>query len=532
MVKSITLTASMRSNLNSLKNISKQMNTTQERLSTGKKVNSAIDNASSYYQARALTNRASDLDALLDAMGQGIQTIQAATQGLTSGVSFLEQASAIATEALAATKIPTKEWFEAQVGENGAVVTTAQELKDAVNSGKETICVYGKITFEKNENLIALRNQKLVGIGYFGDFDSEINKFSSITGSSDKRYAAMFELVGGEISDLQLNYESTFQSQESNCIQGSGVVKNVDIHFSAKSYNYTAALSGNLTIQGNVNINVQNSFGIFGLDGKFATIDTGACVKITTSGQKATYGKVFIKAGSKVSVETLDFYDHWNAQTGYIEENAQIELNGKFYRVKKAADLNELINASNITEKLDLEEIEPWTTETKREEIDNSSYADQYNKAFEQYDELIKDSSYQGVNLLKKEKLDVVFNETRNNKLTVQGQDMSSAALGLTKASWTTQGDIANSIQELLAAVNKIRTFQSELGNNYSIIQTRQNFTEALTDVLETGADNLVLADMNEESANYLALQTRQQLATNALSLAANSAQSVLALFG
>ena len=162
----------------------------------------------------------------------------------------------------------------------------------------------------------------------------------------------------------------------------------------------------------------------------------------------------------------------------------------------------------------------------------DSSYADQYNKAFEQYDKLVNDASYQGVNLLKNEKLDVVFNETRNNKLTVQGKDMSSAALGLSKANWTTQGDIANSIQELLAAVNKIRTFQAELGNNYTIIQTRQNFTEALTDVLETGADNLVLADMNEESANYLALQTRQQLATNALSLAANSAQSVLALFG
>lgn len=170
-----------------------------------------------------------------------------------------------------------------------------------------------------------------------------------------------------------------------------------------------------------------------------------------------------------------------------------------------------------------------------QKETDVSSvtdYADQYNKAFEQYDKLVNDASYQGVNLLKNEKLDVIFNETRNNKLTVQGQDMSSAALGLTKAEWTTQGDIANSIQELLAAVNKIRTFQSELGNNYSIIQTRQNFTEALTDVLETGADNLVLADMNEESANYLALQTRQQLATNALSLAANSAQSILALFG
>ena len=90
MVKSITLTASMRSNLNSLKNISKQMNTTQERLSTGKKVNSAIDNASSYYQARSLTNRASDLDALLDAMGKGIQTIPAANEGITGGLSLLE----------------------------------------------------------------------------------------------------------------------------------------------------------------------------------------------------------------------------------------------------------------------------------------------------------------------------------------------------------------------------------------------------------------------------------------------------------
>ena len=68
-MSTITLTASMRSNLSSLKVIQKQMDTTQERLSTGKKVNSAIDNASSYYQSRSLTNRAADLDSLLDSMG-------------------------------------------------------------------------------------------------------------------------------------------------------------------------------------------------------------------------------------------------------------------------------------------------------------------------------------------------------------------------------------------------------------------------------------------------------------------------------
>ena len=91
--------------------------------------------------------------------------------------------------------------------------------------------------------------------------------------------------------------------------------------------------------------------------------------------------------------------------------------------------------------------------------------------------------------------------------------------------------NIGASITEITDAIGKLRSFATELGNNFTIIETRQNFTEAMVDVLETGADKLVLADMNEESANYLALQTRQQLAVNSLSLASQSAQSVLSLF-
>ena len=102
MTQSITLTASMRSNLSALKTIQSQMNTTQERLSTGKKVNSAIDNASSFYQARSLSNRAADLDALLDSMGQGIQTIQAANEGIESVTAYVEQLKSVAQSASAA----------------------------------------------------------------------------------------------------------------------------------------------------------------------------------------------------------------------------------------------------------------------------------------------------------------------------------------------------------------------------------------------------------------------------------------------
>ena len=95
----ISLTASMRSNLLSLQNTQSLMDTTQERLSTGKKVNSALDNPSSFYTAQSLTNRASDLSSLLDSMGQGIQTIKAADEAITSITEFVQQAKAIANQA-------------------------------------------------------------------------------------------------------------------------------------------------------------------------------------------------------------------------------------------------------------------------------------------------------------------------------------------------------------------------------------------------------------------------------------------------
>ena len=96
----ISLTASMRSNLLSLQNTQSLMDMTQERLSTGKKVNSAIDNPSSYYTAQSLNNRSNDLSALLDSMGQAVQTIKAADEAITSITSFAEQAKAVASSAL------------------------------------------------------------------------------------------------------------------------------------------------------------------------------------------------------------------------------------------------------------------------------------------------------------------------------------------------------------------------------------------------------------------------------------------------
>ena len=143
----------------------------------------------------------------------------------------------------------------------------------------------------------------------------------------------------------------------------------------------------------------------------------------------------------------------------------------------------------------------------------------------------INDSSYKGINLLKNDTLDVRFNEEGSSCAKVAGRDLSSGAIGLTLADWAEKEGILQSVTELRNAVSILRDYQTELGSNFNIVTTRQDFTENLINVLEEGADKLTLADMNEESANMLALQTRQQLAINSLSLASQANQSILKLF-
>ena len=148
-----------------------------------------------------------------------------------------------------------------------------------------------------------------------------------------------------------------------------------------------------------------------------------------------------------------------------------------------------------------------------------------------QYDNLISDASYKGINLLNNQKLKVNFNEDRSSGIVISGVKALSTELGIITTEWQTTADIEKSISELEEAINILRGFASKYGNYYSIVTTRQDFTENLINVLEEGADKLTLADMNQESANMLALQTAQQLAVNSLSLASQASQAILKLF-
>jgi flagellin len=155
-----------------------------------------------------------------------------------------------------------------------------------------------------------------------------------------------------------------------------------------------------------------------------------------------------------------------------------------------------------------------------------------------QIDQLAGDSGFNGINLLDSTNsadLTVTLNETGTSSVTVSAVDFTSGgALAINGAAnnWATATDITAASTDLTAALTTLRAQASSFGSNLSTVQIRQDFTKAMINTLQTGADNLTLADTNEEGANLLALQTRQQLGITALSLASQASQAVLRLFG
>ena len=166
------------------------------------------------------------------------------------------------------------------------------------------------------------------------------------------------------------------------------------------------------------------------------------------------------------------------------------------------------------------------------------SLSTQFNALLTQIDHLASDSGLNGVNLLAGDNLTVKLNQAATSSVTIAGVDYSSttasnAALSIANAtgSWSATSDIKAAASDLTNALVTVRSEAQALSSNLQTVQVRQDFTTAMVNTLKTGSASLTLADSNEEGANLLALQTRQQLSTTALSLAAQSDQNVLRLF-
>jgi flagellin-like hook-associated protein FlgL len=172
---------------------------------------------------------------------------------------------------------------------------------------------------------------------------------------------------------------------------------------------------------------------------------------------------------------------------------------------------------------------------------DAAQFGSQYDEVMSQMTTLAEDSGYKGINLLNgtDEELKVYFDADGDNSISLTGFAGTAGGLDLTTVSasnWTSGTDtctttIDASLAEIDDANNELRTQAKILSSKLNIITTRDEWATNMVNTLEEGADKLTLADMNEEGANMMMLQTRQQLGTTSLSIASQAAQAVLRLF-
>lgn len=186
---------------------------------------------------------------------------------------------------------------------------------------------------------------------------------------------------------------------------------------------------------------------------------------------------------------------------------------------------------------------------------DRANLATQFKTLSEQMNNLVNDTSYQGLNLVNatSSNIKVQFSDKTAAFLKVDGvnvqtsnlagikQKVSGMVTGLAGSKWSavatttasspTVSVFDNVIKALDSAITKVRSNTKNLGTNVALLQTRLDFTKSYVNNLTEGSNKLTLADLNEEGANLVSLRTRQQLGIQALSFAGQQEQGVLSLF-
>ena len=419
----IALSKGVRQNLLSMQSTVDLMSRTQNRLATGKKVNSALDNPTNYFVAAGLQNRSSDLNRLLDSMGLGIKTLEAADNGISAIKKLIETAQGTARQALQAASTTPE------------VVSTRTAIVDGTSAEGGTLLT----SAEAGGFLVG----NTISVAFNG----------TPAGTLTPAFAVTATTTVGDLVD---------------------------------AINASATLNPNADAP-RVKASIEN-------------------------------GRLRIESltGDELVVTAAD-------GTG-AADSATTAVSNLFGTPTSTA-------AGSATYTL------PQAINTIR-----SSLAQQFEDLKSQIDQLIKDTGYNGVNLLNGDELKVLFNETNTTSITIQGVVFNSQGLGLAPLvngesadspySWQSDDEINAALTKLSDALNKVRAQASDFGSNLIVLQTRQDFTKQSILTLDSGADLLTLADTTEEGANLLALQTRQQLSTQALAMASQTDQAVLRLFG
>jgi hypothetical protein len=544
----IVLSASVRQNLLSLQSTASLLATTQNALATGNKVNTALDNPTEFFTAQGLNNRASDISNLLDGIGNGVQVLQSANTGITSLQSLIANAQSIANQVLQApTGYTTKSNVTSAAipgadannllgpGINATATGTAvnNQLSTPVPITASTLLVGGANTNSlatasqpTNGSVLKINNNTItfstgqtttttdgngnvtigIGAGSQESIQSVLTAIDSITGTATPSTVSptgQLQISTGTTSNL------TISAGTGNALAALGLTAVAAAGTPPGTTNVTPpALSGEtLSIAATGNGTATNI--VFG----------------TGTGQISTLNQLNATLAANNLQASIDTTGHINISTTNNAASATIGNNATAPVITGTATaagaaFNNLTPGAPVAD--------PNSQATR------AALVAQYNQVLVNINTTSQDASFNGINLLNGDTLNLTFDETGASKLAIQGYTLNDAGLSLSNLNVGTDFLDSNSantvLTQLTHASTLLRTAASSLGSNLSIVEIRQDFNKNLINVLQTGASNLTTADTNEEAANSQALSTRQSIAVSALALANQSQQCVLQL--
>ncbi|MCR6673767.1 flagellin [Devosia ginsengisoli] len=482
----ISLSKAVRSNLLSLQNTANLMAQTQERLATGNKVNSALDNPTNFFTAAGLNSRAGDLNQLMDSMANGIQTLKAADNGLTSITKTLESMQSTLRQARQDKSFQTSSYTIA-LGDTPA--------------GTEVMSFSGGAI---GETALDLNLTKTINVA---DAASTTSTVDSLTRDSTLDDAGFTAAGTFTVSNGTQTATFTIADEEVDTV---GAL--IDAVNGTAGLNITASL----TEDGEIAFTAANNTTGITIGGTA----TGGITGVTTQAVPTPVDGFVAKTVDELVKEVNDKAGPFAGNIRASNDNGKLRIENLSTQDLDVATPTGVTGETTIT------------GNTVRADL-----ASQYNELRDQLDKLADDASFNGINLLRGDKLTITFNETGTSSIDIntKGEEaINSANLGvetwMEASTLDSDSNIDAELAKLKLALNDVRSQSSAFGSNLSIVQNRQDFTKNMINTLQTGAANLTLADMNEEAANLLALQTRQSLSSSSLSLASQADQSVLQL--
>lgn len=446
----VSLTSGMRGSLLALQGMGAKINRTQERLSTGREVNSALDNPINYFASVEHLNRAAQLSGRKDEIREAVQKVSAANNGINAISNLLKAASALASSAQGTSNQTTR---DSLAGQFDVILSQIDTL--ASDSG------YRGTNLLKGDSLAV--------------------NFSEDSGQST------LNIAGADATSTGLAVSKTSSGGEpvtTTTTQGVGTGHSIaGLIFLPMVYGGPpVAPGGTITIN---NIDITGTPDL-----------TPTTVADAMGTDIAWLGTPFTATGDSKSINVSGTNPIPGLNTG---DNIELRIGSVPGQVQRT-----------------------FGTNNTAAELSNIKVGGVAKTAGVDYNLVTRAGDG---------KADIVFTSGNgpDNGAAITADVTTTAGGGANP--WTTTSNIETSMTQLKSAIDAMRTNANQLAANSATLTTRLDFISDMSNVLQTGSENLTLADMNEEGASMLMLQARQSLGATTLSMSAKSAQSVLQMF-